>query len=56
MNSSFIKNEVWNQGGAVFLDNTDIEFFGCIFFSNKAQVGGGVFLKTSGDLFLNFLI
>lgn len=47
--SFFIKNEVWDQGGAIYLDNTNINFFGCVFFSNKAQFGGAIFLNSQSN-------
>ena len=40
---------MWDQGGAIFMDNANIDFFQCTFFSNKAQYGGAVYLNSQSN-------
>lgn len=43
-----MKNEASNEGGALYIENSDIEFFSVTFYMNKAIDGGAIFLNSLG--------
>ena len=41
-NTSFLENEVTDQGGAVYLSNVNAMILNCSFLMNKAKIGAGI--------------
>ena len=44
----FLDNQAIQQGGACYLENQNLKFDNCIFFANRAEKGGGIFIFIDG--------
>lgn len=48
--SSFIENEVFEKGGAIYIENSPITLTNCIFQANQAKEGGAIFINSESIL------